>query len=29
MEYKCDFGCFVSILFDRHLETTKCINNKS
>ena len=23
---KCDFGCFVQILFDRHLETKKHIN---
>ena len=25
---KCDFGCFVQILFDRHLETKKHIDEK-
>ena len=25
--YKCDFGCFVEILYIRHLETKKHINN--
>jgi len=24
---KCDFGCFVEVLYTRHLETKKHINN--